>query len=94
MNLDQLKNLREKNFSNHKKKKKAYYLKTKALKEGKKIEIDYAQELNTKNFHSKIKEIAKAQKAHVDDRKDLIIAKINEYKKIKKNIILKIKIKD
>ena len=84
MTLDELKDLRKKNFSNHKKKKKAYYLKNKALKEGNKVEIDYAEELNTKNFHSRIRAIAKAQKEHVDDRKDLIVAKINQYKKNKK----------
>jgi len=84
MNLEELKKLREKNFLEHKKKKKEYYLKNKAMKKAPRKEIDYAQELNSENFASKIKEIAKVQKAHVDDRKDLIIAKINEYKKKKK----------
>ena len=84
MNLDELKSLREKNFANHKKKKKAYYLKNKALKEGQKVEINYEEDFNTKSFHARMKAIAKAQKEHVDNRKELIIAKINQYKKTKK----------
>jgi hypothetical protein len=84
MNLEELKKLREKNFLKHKKKKKEYYLKNKATKKVSRKEIDYEQELNSVNFANKIKEIARVQKAHVDDRKDLIIEKINEYKEKKK----------
>ncbi len=84
MNLDELKKLRENNFLKHKKKKKEYYLKNKATNKSKRKEIDYSKEFNNENFVSKIKEIAKAQKAHIDDRRELIVAKINEYKKRKK----------
>ena len=84
MNLEELKRLREKNFSAHKKKKKEYYLKKKASKKLVRKEIDYSKELNDDNFVSKIKEIAKAQKIHIDNRKELIVAKINEYKNKKK----------
>jgi len=84
MDLDDLKKLREENFLAHKKKKRDYYLKNKAKKTKKKV-IDYEKELNSGNFTENIKKIAKAQKAHIDDRKELILAKMNEYKKKKKD---------
>jgi len=84
MDLNELRKLREENFLAHKKKKRDYYLKNKAKKQTKKQVIDYEKELNDLNFTAKIKEIAKVQKAHVDDRKELIVAKINEYKNKKK----------
>lgn len=85
MDLNELKKLREENFLAHKKKKRDYYLKNKAKKKkAEKKVIDYETELSDLNFTAKIKEIAKAQKAHVDDRKELIVAKINEYKNKKK----------
>ena len=84
MDLDELKKLREENFLSHKKKKREYYLKNKAKKKAPKKVIDYEKELADGGFANKIKEIAKAQKAHVDDRKELIVAKINEYKNKKK----------
>ena len=83
MNLDDLKKLREEKFLAHKRKKRAYYLKNKATKNIRK-EIDYSKELDEEHFAQKIKDIAKAQKAHVDNRKDLIIAKINDYKNKKR----------
>lgn len=86
MDLEELKKLREERLQAHKKKKREYYLKNKTqnkIKE-KRAVIDYAKDLNDLNFSAKIKEIAKAQKQHVDSRKDLIVAKINEYKNMKK----------
>lgn len=79
MNLDELKKIRKENILAHKKKKKEYYLKKKN-----KIQINYEEELNSDNFLAKIKQIAHNQKIYVDDRKELIITKINEYKNIKK----------
>ena len=83
MDLSELKKLREKKILEHKRKKREYYLKSKANKTVRKV-IDYKEELSDKNFAQKIKDIAKAQKAHVDDRKDLIVAKINDYKNKKR----------
>jgi len=83
MNLEELKKIRKENFIAHKKKKKAYYLKKKfekKAKESKSVAIDYEKELSGDNFFSKIKEIARIQKEHVDTRKDRIIAKLAEYK--------------
>lgn len=48
MNLEELKKLREKNFSKHKEKKRAYYLKSKIKKE-----IDYEDELKDDGFFKK-----------------------------------------
>jgi len=48
MNLEELKKLREKNFSKHKEKKRAYYLKSKIKKE-----IDYEDELKDDGFLKK-----------------------------------------
>lgn len=82
MNLDELKKLRESNFLAHKKKKRDYYLKKK--KPEKKV-IDYEAELNNENFFLKIKEIAHEQKIYIDNRKEAILFKLNEYKNIKKD---------
>ncbi len=77
MNLEELKKLREEKFLAHKRKKREYYLKRKQVV--KKI-YDYDTELNDENFKLKIKEIIKAQKIYLDDRKDIIISKLNDYK--------------
>lgn len=86
-NLEELKRLREANFTNHKKKKRAYYLKSKEKNSQPKYknykEIDYSNELNSENFAKNIKIIAQKQKAHVDDRKEQILLKIEEYKEKK-----------
>lgn len=81
MKLEELKKLRKEKSLIHKKKKREYYLKKKVAE--KKI-YDYELELNEKDFNSKIKEIIKAQKNYVDDRKDAIISKLNDYKNKKK----------
>jgi len=83
MNLEEIKKIRKENFLSHKKKKREYYLKKKLEKrsqETKSVAIDYEDELSGDNFFAKIKEIAKKQKAHVDSRKDQIVAKLQEYK--------------
>jgi len=83
MNLEELKKIRQENFLSHKKKKREYYLRKKLEKrsqESKSVSIDYEEELSGDNFFSKIKEIAKKQKAHVDSRKEQIVAKLQEYK--------------
>ena len=79
MDLSELKKLREEKILAHKRKKREYYLKNKKNKEVRR-EIDYSKELDDIHFVQKIKDIAKAQKKHVDNRKDLIIKKINDYK--------------
>ncbi|WP_321312084.1 hypothetical protein [Halarcobacter sp.] len=87
--LEELKKLREANFAKHKKKKREYYLKSKDKDTPTKYknykEIDYSQELNSENFAKNIKLIAKKQKAHVDDRKEQILLKIEEYKEKKQS---------
>ena len=82
MNLEELKKLRQEKFLAHKKKKREYYLKKKET-EVRKI-YDYDSELNSDNFALKIKEIIKAQKNYLDNRKDIIITKLNDYKEKKK----------
>ncbi|MDD2292219.1 MAG: hypothetical protein PHV52_08065 [Aliarcobacter sp.] len=82
MNLEELKKLRQEKFLAHKKKKREYYLKKKET-EVRKI-YDYDTELNSDNFALKIKEIIKAQKNYLDNRKDIIITKMNDYKEKKK----------
>ena len=77
MNLEELKKLREEKFLAHKRKKREYYLKRKQVV--KKI-YDYDTELNDENFKLKIKEIIKAQKIYLDNRKDTIISKLNDYR--------------
>ena len=77
MNLEELKKLREEKFLAHKRKKREYYLKRKQVV--KKV-YDYDTELNDENFKLKIKEIIKAQKIYLDDRKDIIISKLNDYR--------------
>lgn len=66
MDLDELKRLREEKLLAHKKKKREYYLKSKAKKDKKqqikREAIDYEKDLNDLNFSEKIKEIAKVQK--------------------------------
>ena len=81
MNLEELKKLREEKFLAHKRKKREYYLKRKQVV--KKI-YDYDTELNDENFKLKIKEIIKAQKIYLDDRKDIIISKLNDYRNKKR----------
>lgn len=87
LNLEELKKLREENFKKHKNKKREYYLKSKEKSTAPKYknykEIDYAEELNNENFAKNIKLIAKKQKAHIDDRKDQIVQKIEEYREKK-----------
>ncbi len=82
MSLEELKKLRQEKFLAHKKKKREYYLKKKET-EVRKI-YDYDNELNNENFSLKIKEIIKAQKNYLDNRKDIIITKMNDYKERKK----------
>lgn len=82
MNLEELKKLREEKFLAHKKKKRDYYLKKKEA-EVKKV-YDYDTELNNENFSLKIKEIIKAQKNYLDNRKEIIITKLNVYKEKKR----------
>ena len=82
MNLEELKKLRQEKFLAHKKKKREYYLKKKET-EVRKI-YDYDSELSDNNFTLKIREIIKAQKNYLDNRKDIIISKLNDYKNKKK----------
>ncbi|WP_252981508.1 hypothetical protein [Aliarcobacter butzleri] len=49
-----------------------------------KKEIDYEKELNDDNFLLKMKSIASQQKQYIDNRKESIVAKINDYKESKK----------
>lgn len=46
--------------------------------------MNYQEELKDDNFSLKIKRIIKAQKNYVDNRKELIVKKIKEYKDTKK----------
>ena len=89
VDFERLKKLREANFAKHKKKKREYYLKSKEKSSDTKYkdfkEIDYSKELDNDNFAANIKLIAKKQKAHVDDRKEQILLKIEEYKAKKQN---------
>ena len=89
MDLSELKKIREANILEHKRKKRAYYLKTKMQKKQtnvKKIDsIDYGVELFSGNFAQKLKEIAKKQKHHIESREDIIKKKMQEYKEKKKN---------
>lgn len=75
MNLEELKKLRERNFSKHKEKKRAYYLKSKLKKE-----IDYENELKEDGFLQKMKDIVRSQKLHMDGRQETIKKKMQEYK--------------
>ena len=90
MNLEELKKRREANILAHKKKKKAYYLKTKLQKtqatNAQKVgAVNYEVELFGGNFALKLKEIAKKQREHIDSREDIIKQKIQEYREKKKN---------
>ncbi|MEA1914291.1 MAG: hypothetical protein U9N30_03150 [Campylobacterota bacterium] len=85
MNLEELKHLRQKNFQEHKAKKRKYYLKKKLEMQSKKTAgkssaVDYDQELYGGDFKQKLKDIAKKQKKHIDDRQEQIVAKLQEYK--------------
>jgi hypothetical protein len=83
MNLEELKQIRKANIIAHKQKKKAYYLKKKQQNQKQSstpLVIDYEEELFSGNFADKIREIAKKQKTYVDNRKDIISAKIEEYR--------------
>ncbi len=91
MDLEELKRIRKANIKAHKEKKKAYYLKKKLEKSPNHKPanaIDYEEELFSGNFTKKIQEIAKKQKLYVDDRKDIISAKIKEYKERKQQYYL------
>ncbi|MDD2699040.1 MAG: hypothetical protein PHF17_09595 [Arcobacteraceae bacterium] len=96
MNLDELKQRREQNIRLHKEKKKAYYLKKKlatnsGVTEEKHQFIDYEKELfggDLLSFTAKIKEIAKKQKTYIQDREEIIVAKIEEYRNKKKDYYL------
>lgn len=91
MNLDELKKIRKANIKAHKEKKKAYYLKKKLEKTPKEKQsklIDYEKELFSGNFAQKIKEIIHKQKVYVDDREDIIKAKIQEYRDKKQQYYL------
>ena len=84
MDLAELKKIRESKILEHKRKKRAYYLKTKMQKKqanAKKINsIDYEVELFGGNFAEKLKEIAKKQKIHIESREEIIKKKIEEYR--------------
>ncbi len=84
MDLHELKKRREENLLAHKKKKRAYYIKTKLKNREKNIEkfsaIDYEVELFGGDFALKLKEIAKKQRDHIDSREEIIRKKILEYK--------------
>src|SRR5574344_1951752 len=80
MNLQKLKKLREKNFSKHKEKKRAYYLKSKIKKE-----IDYEDELKDDGFLKKMQEIVKSQRLYMDSRQETIKKKIEEYQILKRD---------
>lgn len=91
MDLEQLKKLREAKLKEHKRKKRAYYLKAKMQK--KQVEskrkindsVDYEIELFGGDFAQKLKEIAKKQHKHIQSREDIIKLKISEYKKKKQD---------
>ena len=89
MDLDELKKRREANLLAHKKKKRAYYLKTKLMKhelnQKRFNSIDYEKELFGGDFNLKLKEIAKKQKSHIESREELIKQKMFEYKQKKQN---------
>lgn len=85
MDLTELKKIREEKLLEHKRKKRAYYLKSKMQKKqtsiAKKVQsIDYEVELFGGNFADKLKEIAKKQRLHVQSREEIIKIKIEEYK--------------
>lgn len=89
MNLEELKRKREENLLIHKKKKQAYYIKSKFKNniEGKRkvSSINYEDELFSGNFNLKIKEIVKKQKKHIESREELIQKRIEEYREKKHN---------
>ncbi|MEA3498788.1 MAG: hypothetical protein U9R16_07010 [Campylobacterota bacterium] len=89
MDLKELKKRREENLLAHKKKKRAYYIKTKLKNREQNVEkfgsIDYEVELFGGNFANKLKEIAKKQREHIESREDIIKKKILEYKEKKQD---------
>jgi len=84
MDLSELKKLREEKLLEHKRKKRAYYLKSKMNKKQEEIKkvnsIDYEVELFGGNFAQKLKDIAKKQKLHIESREEKINKKIEEYR--------------
>ncbi|MEA3513081.1 MAG: hypothetical protein U9R37_05720 [Campylobacterota bacterium] len=89
MDLEELKKRRNAKILEHKRKKRAYYLKAKMQKkqsEPKKIvPVDYEVELFSGNFAQKLKEIAKKQKLHIESRESIINKKVQEYKNKKQD---------
>ena len=84
MDLTELKKRREAKLSEHKRKKRAYYLKSKMQKKQNEIKkinsIDYEVELFGGNFAEKLRDIAKKQKLHIESREEIINKKIAEYR--------------
>jgi len=84
MDLTELKRKREEKLLEHKRKKRAYYIKSKMQKKqektGKVNLIDYEVELFSGNFSEKLRDIAKKQKKHIESREDVINTKIQEYR--------------
>jgi len=85
MDLSELKKIRKEKLLEHKRKKRAYYLKSKMQKKQvaitKRVQsIDYEVELFGGNFANKLKEIAKKQKLHMQSREEIIRTKIEEYR--------------
>jgi hypothetical protein len=87
MDLQELKKRREEKILEHKRKKRAYYLKSKMQKKQNDVvkvkSIDYELELFGGNFASKLKEIVQKQKAHMVSREEIISKKIDQYRKQK-----------
>ena len=84
MDLTELKQKREAKLLEHKRKKRAYYLKSKMQKKQNSVKkinsIDYEIELFGGNFAEKLKDIAKKQKLHMESREEIISIKIQEYR--------------
>lgn len=87
MDLSELKKLREEKLLEHKRKKRAYYLKSKMHRKQSQVKkinsIDYEIELFGGNFAEKLRDIAKKQKLHIESREEIIKKKIQEYRKKK-----------
>jgi hypothetical protein len=84
MDLSELKKRREAKLLEHKRKKRAYYLKSKINKKQNDIKrinsIDYEVELFGGNFAEKLRDIARKQKLHIQSREEVIKKKIEEYR--------------
>jgi len=84
MDLTELKRRRDEKLLEHKRKKRAYYLKSKMQKQQtdmRKINsIDYEAELFGGNFTEKLRDIAQKQKKHMKSREVVISKKIQEYR--------------